>query len=720
MATGHSDDAQLAEMLAHQLRDNSSDIKSRHINESWCEADPCNPANPESSNVSQTAEKHSKFDVSTLFNSFGAGYQETFFSGTTTSLARYRPQVAIDSHLKLAEDILCRSGLPLRQGIFALLPHRAVINPDIARKLVRRVTSSTKDDRSAWSSLGKESELMQQFQLILAFHRLSVNEQISVLRTLRYGDRLIMTLKDSLKTLDWQDTENSVLAALANGDTDEQSTSLLFHPKTGPLPSSLVNVLPQLLSSASQSVRCLTLNMLINANDPIALRCGAEILMSESITSSDQYEQWHYSALLFKAINQNVIGLEEGKTHLTFFHIAQLAGIYDGEIARDAAQYFDVLLNNAFQQTVDVGALQLKLLLRSTDDRAYTFHQLSEVAVPKRENVEGMGSLMALQEMEDFEKQQQRIQHNYHDIKDVLAKLKLSDLTNHYYPDDIAALVRAEPERSLAWANLFLEDKNEDVLHQVRHIGLTLAQVISAQHPELSVRLFERLEHVIPFCRVVFTEAELDLCAIAVWSSSDSPEIEALRWRRLALAENNNRLAHEVWAALFCQKSEKLLQYTRKCCNSSWPVLQARGIMMAGYLGQNEFSDGTLKTNTYSGLLQKSFKSASDSYQRHLWTRHWFKLMQQASSAESFWCTSVVFLQVVDERFLAMGYDHTDNSDIFQQYWPIVLSKLNSRFQKPSSKRMENLFGGKAPWAGFLTCPDSSCQHHEGDTVRGL
>ncbi|MFG6484358.1 hypothetical protein [Klebsiella quasivariicola] len=78
---------------------------------------------------------------------------------------------------------------------------------------------------------------------------------------------------------------------------------------------------------------------------------------------------------------------------------------------------------------------------------------------------------MALQEMDNFEKQQQRIQHNYHEIKDVLTKLNLSDLTNHYYPDDIAALVRAEPERSLAWANLFLDNKNVDVLHQVRHIG---------------------------------------------------------------------------------------------------------------------------------------------------------------------------------------------------------------------------------------------------------
>lgn len=159
---------------------------------------------------------------------------------------------------------------------------------------------------------------------------------------------------------------------------------------------------------------------------------------------------------------------------------------------------------------------------------------------------------------------------------------------------------------------------------------------------------------------------------------------------------------------------------TRKCCNSSWPVLQARGIMMAGYLGQNELSNNTLKVNTCSGLLQKSFKSASDSYQRHLWTLHWFKLMQQASSAESFWCASVIFLQVVDERFLTIGHEHTDSSDIFLQYWPIVLSKLNSRFQKPSNKRTENLFGGKAPWPGFLTCPNLSRRHDEGDTVRGL
>jgi hypothetical protein len=719
MATGHSDDAQQAEALAQELRDNTKDRKGWHINESWCEADPCNPANLESVNVSQTADKHSSVDVSTLYNSYGTGYQESFFSGATTSLARYRPQVAIENYNKLATDILNRRGLPLRQGIFALLPHRAVITEDIARKLVQRVTSGAEDDRSAWSSLGKESHVMQQFQLTLAFRPLKVGEQLSVLRTLSYGDKLFVALLECLKILDWQEIEDSLLVALAEGDTNEQSTLLLFHPHTGPLPARLLNALPQLLGSTSESVRLLTLKMLLAVNDSVAIRCSAENLTSAAVSPSSQYDRWCSSALLLRAINQNIVKWEVGKTHLTFFHKAQLAGIYGGEIASDAAHYFDALLTKAFQQTVNVGALQLKLLLKSKDDREYTFHHLSEVTVPKREDEADMALSMAFQDTDNFEEQQQRIQHNYRDIKGVLAKLNLSDLINHFYPEDVAALVKAEPERSLAWAHSFLEDKNADVLHQVRHIGLTLAQAISARHPELSVRLFDRLECVVPFCRVVFTEAELDLCAVAVWSSYDTPEIEALRWRRLVLAENNNQLANEVWAALFCQQGGKVQHYIKTCFNSSWPVLQARGMMMAGYLGPNDLSDVTLRVNTYSGLLHQSFKSASDAYQRHLWARHWFKLMQEATCAESFWCNSVVFLQVADERFLAIAHEHTDVSDIFQQYWPGVLSQLNSRFQKPRRKRMENLFGGKTPWPGFLTCPDLSPQHHEGDTVCG-
>lgn len=702
MATGHSDDAQQAEKFAHQLRDNSLDRKSWHINESWCEADPCNPANLESDNVSITADKHTQLDVSKLYNSFGNGYQESFFYGAATSLARYRPKIATGNYLRLAEDILQRSGMPLRQGIFALLPHRALITPAIAHKLVKRVISTTANDQAAWLTLGKESDLLKQFQLSLAFHQLNAIEQFQVLNKLRLARGLVLSLIETIKPLNWDNIQKHLPQALSTHDTDLQSTLLLFLPRTESLPQWLNNFIPQLLDSPSQDVRDQMLLKVSETSDTQTLRTTVQILMASDRQPESKQEQWYRSVIFFHAIKVNIITWEQRKAQLKYIHSAQLARIYGGAIANSVAEYFDAFLNRALKNNIDVGMLQLTLTLKSVNDRKYTFYQLSEIEVPSQNTDADLAAMFKNNDIESFNKQQRSLQERYKAVRTLLSDHDLSALTDHFYPVDFAALVTANPSHALLWAESLLNEKYTDSLPLVRHIGLVLAQVLSAHHPALSVELFNRLEDVIPFIKVTFTAASIDLSAVAVWSASDSPEITSQRKHRLYKAENNDILAHEIWAALFCQQEKALLEFISELSQSPLPIYQARGIMMAGYLGRNALSESILSKNNYSGLLHKSIERACDAYQRHLWTLHWYSLMHEAISAESFWCASVTFLQVVDERFLMVKHDDGTASDIYMQYWPCVASQLNSRFKKPRRKRTETLFGNKAPWPGFL------------------
>lgn len=698
MATGHTNDARQAESLIQVLREGNQHQKGWHINERWCEADPCNPSNSESKNVENTAQNYDNIDVSQLFNQFGRGYDEASFIGAATSLARYYPLVAIEGHRRLAENVLQRNGMPLRQGVFALSPHRALITQDLARRFAQRVVSDKAEDVAAWLSLGKESDVIKQFQLSLAFHQFSASEQITILNKFRPEEGVFTVLSDSLKPLSWLEIEQHLLTSIEKNQPDLQAILLRFVDTSGPFPEWFQNLIPQLLESTDKNVQIQMMLKVIESSDSEALQISVKYLITKQFVEEEK--AWYASVLTFKAIEEKAISWEQAGSLLNDYHAAHLAGLNRGAIAEAVATRFDIFINRALNEQINLDSLQITKTLKSIDDRTYSLHQLCEIDSLAQNN----DDLSALTQntIESFEERQESLFLRYRSFKAMLAERDLSALTHHVYPSDLEALIAAKPDRAVTWARSILDEKYTASLPAVRHIGLVLAQVLSSCYPDMSVALFKRLEGVEPFNKVVFTDASLELCAVAVWSAAESEEIRAYRLHRIATARNNEALAKEVWAALFCKQEASLYQFIQDYCQSSWPVEQARGIMMAGYAGQNKLSDKILSKNIYSGRLQRAVKSANDSYQRHLWTLHWYSLMCRATSAEAFWCASVVFLQVVGEKFLALQHDEGQFSEAFRQYWPCVEKELGSRFRKPRGKRMEALLGDKAPWPGFL------------------
>ena len=194
---------------------------------------------------------------------------------------------------------------------------------------------------------------------------------------------------------------------------------------------------------------------------------------------------------------------------------------------------------------------------------------------------------------------------------------------------------------------------------------------------------------------------------MAIWAIADRPELDALRERRLDRAVNNDALALEVWAALWNGKSKQLTWYIDTRLASAWPAAQTRAILVAGLMGQNPHSNSVLaRFAGVPGLLGETQRVARETYDRHVWTVHWFIVMRTAPSAEVFWRAAVLFLVMTDGRVEALRLAHEEAQTTFRLHWPGIERQLQNRFDKSRKKCKERLLAEETPWLPFLTPPE--------------
>ena len=124
-ATGGIEDAREAFKLSQELRDHQEPRRSWRLVESYCSADPCDPASKRPENLDQTARDYAKIDVSKVRVPGGIEPVTVFLETARCAMARFEPALAEDKHKSFARDVVNRSGLPLYHGAFELRAHNA-------------------------------------------------------------------------------------------------------------------------------------------------------------------------------------------------------------------------------------------------------------------------------------------------------------------------------------------------------------------------------------------------------------------------------------------------------------------------------------------------------------------------------------------------------------------------------------------------------------------
>lgn len=702
-ATGHPDDARYAQELVDVLRAGQpAPWRWRRI-EDYCSTDPCNPNNAEPDNMQRTAEQYAAIDVSKLSLFMGPDALDQFFSDARPAVSRYYPDIAIERHRAWADDVLNRSGLPLRQGVAGLLDHSALISHEQAQQFIRRVCGD-EADINALRSLGDEADIWAQFQLQLAFPALEAGEQLDALLLARFGDRLAHNLIEMIKPLDMPDFEARLAQAIESQDDEAQFTVLLFTPFANqPLSSSTRGHLPALLHSRSTLVRAYALRMVTQSRDAEALRMVVESGWSTaSLSAAAKLESWFGSAVMLEAAVHRVAPWETLVPCMNSQHLGSLVRRLGGDVARHVAGVVNVLLYRALALPIETGMFEIEVMQYPDDGPHLHYFRLNECEQPPSNLDEAMSR--SFESEDSFYERQRNLHAAFDAMLTSLASNDADSLLDQFCTEDFASIAAADNALADQWCDLLLHQPNSAYLGAVRNIGLLLARSIAERDPARAVQLFEKFEPIAPLVRVVFGRAAIELSAMAVWSTTDQCDVNSLRVRRLDSAVNNDALAREVWSALWNGKSTQLTQYIDMRLASTWPAAQARAILVAGLMGQNPHSDSVLaRFAGVPGLLGETQRVAQEAYDRHGWTVHWLTTMREAPSAEIFWRAAVQFLKVADGRVEALRLTQQEAQTSFRLHWPSIERKLQNRFDKLRKKYKERMLAEEAPWPPFLT-----------------
>ena len=167
-ATGDPEDAARADRLVAELNADKPRFEGWRPVDQYCTSDPCDPHSERPENIADTARNYAAIDVSKIRLGRGSSAEDHSFSKACPGVARFVPGVAVDKHREFVADVLCREGFKLRQGLFELHRHNALLTRDDALQLVKSIGAGTtgKDD----DPLRKDDRwIVSQYRELLAF-----------------------------------------------------------------------------------------------------------------------------------------------------------------------------------------------------------------------------------------------------------------------------------------------------------------------------------------------------------------------------------------------------------------------------------------------------------------------------------------------------------------------------------------------------------------------
>ena len=197
-ATGEPGDAREAE----ELRVSVSDLEPRNgwrLVEQYCSSDPCDPSALKPTGITGTAGSYETIDVASLHGGPYRAGEDTFFEMARPGVVRFEAEVGVSKYREFAEDVMKRRGASLKRGLFFLRPHSALLTREMALNLaaeceMRLGTISDVPERDRW--------WMAQDQLLLAFPKLSAEEQVKALLGTTAGKDVLRSLLGVMKPLD--------------------------------------------------------------------------------------------------------------------------------------------------------------------------------------------------------------------------------------------------------------------------------------------------------------------------------------------------------------------------------------------------------------------------------------------------------------------------------------------------------------------------------------
>lgn len=702
-ATGGLADSAMAHTLLLELTKDRDRVTHWRRVESYCATDPCDPESDYPDNIGETARKYAQLDVGKLKLFMSMNEHDHFVESALPGLARFSPAVAVQKHREFLTALPSRLGLPLRQATWVALNDAALIDDQLAARLLALGTSLTRESSGIdEASFGH----VQQALLVAAFPHLSPQEQFDGIDALPDPNRIWLELLRLAKG----GSPSQLMDVARLRDPSELRVAvplaMVGRMVDVPLPG-LAGMLPALLGSPHSLVRSIALRLAGVTSDPESLRAVVASEWSFEAAPCATRERIAGSVALIEAARVGVVAAKEIYLRIApeTFGIACMR--LDDASIEQLALMLDECVRAASGFDVPPPPVQIILSIDRAGDEINARYSLEEVDTAPKSFDE---VLAAHTEGEsEFDAREKRLNDAFETFKKQLTPQMATVILDAFSLKETQAILRVAPNVVHGWIKL-LHSASPPSRRALRNFGLYLACALThGDSASDGIELLTLLQEDASFVQVRHTLADLPLEAVAVWWAADSAAVKQLRFARLDACGNDQELAQEAATAMYTDKIETLKEYVRERLNSSLPIDIARAITVAGFSNDALFaSKVVLDFDGDEGLLVTAARSSRYAMDRYRWSNHWFDEMLAAETVEDFWAASVLFLKVVDARFDVGLRDEPAGTDVFNTWWWSVKRRLRGRFEKWANKRKETLFGSKVPDSIYL--PKVECR----------
>ena len=250
--TGDDADAREASAFVKTLREPGPWPKSWRLVEDYCSVDPCDPASKKPANVVKTATEYKQIDVTKLHPGLDRTREDAFLEDALPAIARFFPEIAVEKHLELLDQLFVRSGFPLRQSALIDKEH----GPLIDRERTLRLVGILRNSPSLVDISEQERRIVVWLLLLFAFPLLTASEQLEAMLLIPEPEKYLDSLCHLMKPFNEGEFERRLRTAVAQDDRALISVLLGFaqYSET-PLTSEVCGIIGSLVRHETERIR---------------------------------------------------------------------------------------------------------------------------------------------------------------------------------------------------------------------------------------------------------------------------------------------------------------------------------------------------------------------------------------------------------------------------------------------------------------------------------
>ncbi|QMV72448.1 hypothetical protein HS961_06135 [Comamonas piscis] len=692
-ASGEECDAVEASALAEELRKGCNHFWSPSPVE-WRQAKVANPDAIRPVDLDKGLQEFNVLDPDNILQSMGFGREDHGFRDFLPVACRFEPVAAFVKTKSIIGGLLTREGFPLRQVILNCDPHLPLVDPQLAKNLIKRVMNS-----NAFETLPEnDRSICRMFAFYYSAGQISAGEQLRCMTGKDLGPDYLLSVIPSLKSQATEDIIAAVRGAINRNDEDAANGALVaaLYGQTQ-INSELEDLILKCSQGTSSKLRAIAYQLATLRGLDSVRQAHTSSNWSAAIADGNTYEEWFGSMLLVEACAQDEILVDNILKRIsqkTWFASTERLGI---SFTEPLVHFFIQRLRRGVTAVQEMQLPPVDFELSRTGPAPFSFLSIQETdrdseRFPKQRSLkEIFGS------DDDFDEKQKKLHAMansfFAEIKHSEARLLVQEFTI----DNLRRLVSEVPLLLNELVEILEQAENAQFIW-LKNLAFSVANLISAQSPDHAVELLKRASTSKGFVTQSL-EDSLTLEHQAIWGSEVSEPIEAMWRQRIMGSENDEILAREILAAERFGAADFIKSIVLQLALSEDGLDQIYAITIAGYSIQSDIFVKTIREHEGDkGLTGQAAKHALIEHENAIWTQHWVDHMWNAPTAQEFWRCLMIAKTSMDARVS----NKTPESSCWALYAPVFQRVRASAIKDRNKERKKRLLGQETPESIFI------------------